>query len=116
MKSEAIAQLLSRGVEDVIVRADLEKLLNSGKKLRVYLGIDPTSTRITLGNAVPLRKLRDFQNLGHEVIFLVGSFTALIGDTSDKDARRKVMTQDEIESNFKTYKTQAAKILDFSKA
>lgn len=116
MKPPDTDQLLSRGVQDVIVRADLEKLLNSGKKLRVYLGIDPTSTRITLGNAVPLRKLRDFQNLGHEVIFLVGSFTALIGDTSDKDAMRKVMTQDEIESNFKTYKQQAAKILDFSKA
>lgn len=111
-----IKEVLTRSVEDVIVRQDLEKLLLSGKKLRVYLGIDPTSTRITLGNAVPLRKLRDFQELGHEVIFLVGSFTALIGDTSDKDAMRKVMTQDEIESNFKTYKTQAAKILDFSRA
>ncbi len=113
---DKINEILTRGVEDVIVRADLEKLLLSGKKIRVYLGIDPTSTRITLGNAVPLRKLLDFQNLGHEVIFLVGSFTALIGDTSDKDAMRQVMTQDEIESNFKTYKKQAAKILDFSKA
>ncbi len=109
-------QLLSRGVQDVIVRADLEKLLNSGKKLRVYLGIDPTSANITLGNAVPLRKLRDFQNLGHEVIFLVGTFTALIGDTSDKEAMRKPMTLDEIEANFKTYKQQASKILDFSRA
>lgn len=111
-----ISELLSRGVESVMVRADLEKLLNSGKKLRVYLGIDPTSTSITLGNAVPLRKLRDFQKLGHEVIFLVGTFTAMIGDTSDKDAMRKPMTMDEIKTNFKTYKQQASKILDFSKA
>ena len=113
---DKINEVLTRGVEDVIVRQDLEKLLLSGKKIKVYLGIDPTSTRITLGNAVPLRKLRDFQNLGHEVIFLVGSFTALIGDTSDKDAMRKALTEKEIEANFKTYKKQAAKILDFSKA
>ncbi|MDP1709508.1 MAG: tyrosine--tRNA ligase [Candidatus Komeilibacteria bacterium] len=115
-KQDKVSELLTRGVEDVIVRSGLEKLLNSGKKLRVYLGIDPTSTRITLGNAVPLRKLRDFQNLGHEVIFLVGTFTALIGDTSDKEAMRKPMTLDEIKANFKTYKQQASKILDFSKA
>jgi len=113
---EKITEVLERGVQDIVVKKDLEKLLRSGKKIKVYFGIDPTSTRITLGNAVPLRKLRDFQNLGHEVIFLVGSFTALIGDTSDKEAMRKAMTLEEIESNFKTYKQQAAKILDFSKA
>ncbi len=115
-KDPHIKQLLERGVQDVVVRKDLEALLESGKKLRVYLGVDPTSNRITLGNAVPLRKLRDFQNAGHHVIFLVGSFTALIGDTSDKDAMRKVMTKEEIESNFTTFKEQASKILDFSKA
>src|SRR3989338_7452521 len=113
---EKINEVLERGVQEIAVRKDLEKLLCSGKKIRVYFGIDPTSTRITLGNAVPLRKLRDFQDLGHEVIFLVGSFTALIGDTSDKEAMRQAMTSEEIESNFKTYKEQAAKILDFSKA
>lgn len=113
---DKINEVLTRGVQEVVVKKDLEKLLLSGKKIRVYFGIDPTSTRITLGNAVPLRKLRDFQNLGHEVIFLVGSFTALIGDTSDKEAIRPRLTLEEIESNFKTYKQQAAKILDFSKA
>ncbi|PIQ78141.1 MAG: tyrosine--tRNA ligase [Parcubacteria group bacterium CG11_big_fil_rev_8_21_14_0_20_41_14] len=108
--------ILDRAVEQVIVRKDLEKLLESKKKLKVYLGIDPTSTRIHLGNAIPLRKLRDFQDAGHEVIFLVGSFTALIGDTSDKDAMRVPLSEKEIEKNFQTYKEQAAKILDFSKA
>lgn len=115
-KTDKISELLSRGVQDVIIRAELEKRLRSGKKLKVYLGIDPTSTRLTLGNAVPLRKLRDFQNLGHEAILVVGTFTALIGDTSDKDAMRKPLTLEEIKSNFKTYKEQAGKILDFKRA
>ena len=115
-KQEKIKEILERGVEDVVVKKDLEKLLNSDKKLKIYLGIDPTSTTIHLGNAVPLRKLRDFMNLGHEVIFLVGSFTALIGDTSDKDSMRPVLTIEEIKENFKTYKKQASKILDFKKA
>lgn len=109
-------QLLHRGVQDIVPKKGLEEKLKAGKKLKVYLGIDPTSTNIHLGNAVPLRKLRDFQNAGHEVIFLVGSFTALIGDTSDKDAMRKPLTQQEIEENFHTYKEQASKILDFKKA
>ncbi len=111
-----IDQLLSRGVQDVVPKKGLMEKLHNGDKLKVYLGIDPTSTTISLGNAVPLRKLRDFQNAGHEVIFLVGSFTALIGDTSDKDAMRKPLTAEEIETNFHTYKEQASKILDFSKA
>jgi len=109
-------QLLQRSVQDIIPKKGLEEKLKAGKKLKVYLGIDPTSTNIHLGNAVPLRKLRDFQNAGHEVIFLVGSFTALIGDTSDKEAMRQPLTQAQIESNFQTYKEQASKILDFSKA
>jgi len=109
-------ELLTRGVEAVVPLDLMQAKLKSKKKLRVYLGIDPTSTKIHLGNAVPLRKLRDFQNAGHEVIFLVGSFTALIGDTSDKDAMRKPLTPEEIEHNFHTYKEQASKILDFKKA
>lgn len=109
-------QLLHRGVQDIVPRKGLEDKIKAGKKLKVYLGIDPTSTNIHLGNAVPLRKLRDFQQAGHEVIFLVGSFTALIGDTSDKDAMRVPLTQAQIESNFQTYKEQASKILDFSRA
>ncbi len=111
-----VDELLSRGVQTVMPAKGLKEMLKSGKKLKMYLGFDPTSTRIHLGNAVPLRKLRDFQNMGHEVIFLVGSFTAMIGDTSDKDAMRKPLTAEEIETNFHTYKQQASKVIDFSKA
>ncbi len=109
-------EILSRGVEAIVPKKGLYEKMKAGKKLKVYLGMDPTSTRIHLGNAVPLRKLRDFQMAGHEVIFLVGSFTALIGDTSDKDAMRQPLTPKEIEENFHTYKEQASKILDFRKA
>lgn len=113
---DKISELLSRGVANVIPgKEELEKLLRSGKKLNVYLGIDPTATQIHLGHAVPLRKLQKFAELGHNVTFLIGDFTALIGDTSDKDSERPVLTPEEIEKNFQTYKKQAEKILDFSK-
>lgn len=115
-KHVKIKELLERGVDKVIVKSELEKLLRSGRKLRVYLGIDPTATTLHLGNAIPLRKLRDFMELGHEVIFLVGSFTALIGDTSDKDSMRPALSREQIEANFADYKKQASKILDFKKA
>lgn len=111
----SVEELLTRGVEQVIVRQTLEERLKSGDKLKLYLGIDPTGSNIHLGHTIPLRKLRDFQRLGHQVIFLIGNFTALIGDTSDKESMRPVMTQEDIDLNFKTYKEQASKILDFSK-
>lgn len=114
-KNDAVTEILQRGVDEVIVRTELEKLLRSGKKITLYLGIDPTGSRLHLGHAIALRKLRDFQRLGHRVIFLIGSFTALIGDTSDKNSPRPPMTPEQIEENFKTYKAQASKILDFSK-
>ncbi len=111
-----IDELLARGVANIIPgKAELEKLLKSGKKLNIYFGIDPTATKIHLGNAVPLRKLQKFAGLGHNVTFLIGDFTALIGDTSDKDAERRQLTSKEIEENFKTYKQQAEKILNFAK-
>ncbi len=113
---DKIEELLTRGVANIIPRkSELEKLLKSGKKLNIYLGIDPTATKIHLGNAVPLRKLQKFANLGHNVTFLIGDFTALIGDTSDKTSERPILTHEEIEQNFKTYKKQAEKIVDFSK-
>lgn len=108
--------LLTRGVATIISsKEELEKRLESDKKLTVYMGIDPTATRIHLGHSVTLRKLQAFANLGHHVIFLIGDFTALIGDTSDKDTERPVLTPEQIQENFKTYKKQAEKILDFSK-
>lgn len=107
--------LLSRGVANIIPgKEKLQQLISSGKKLNIYLGIDPTATKIHLGHAVPLRKLQAFAKLGHQVKFLIGDFTALIGDTSDKDSERPILTSEEIESNFQTYKKQAEKIIDFS--
>lgn len=109
-------ELLKRGVANIIPGGvELEKLLKSGKKLNIYLGIDPTATKIHLGHTVGLRKLQAFAKLDHNVTFLIGDFTALIGDTSDKDAERPNLTSKEIEENFQTYKKQAEKVLDFSK-
>lgn len=109
-------EVITRGVTNIIPdKNKLEVLLKSGKKLNVYLGVDPTATKIHIGTAVPLRKLQEFVELGHNVTFLIGDFTALIGDTSDKDSERPVLTYEQIQENFKTYKEQASKILDFSK-
>lgn len=113
---DTIEELLTRGVANIIPnRGGLESVLRSGGKLNVYLGIDPTATKIHLGHAVPLRKLRLFAQLGHNVTFLIGDFTALIGDTSDKESERPILTTEQIKKNFQTYKEQAEKILDFSK-
>ena len=112
---DKIEELLTRGVANIIPnKEELKKLLASGKKLNVYLGIDPTAIKIHLGHAVVLRKLNEFAKLGHNVTFLIGDFTALVGDTSDKDSERPILTPEEIEENFRTYKRQAEKILDFT--
>lgn len=114
-KKELIELLVTRGVENIIPGKDkLLELLNSGKTLNVYLGIDPTATRIHLGHAFPLRKLQILTELGHNVTFLIGDFTAKVGDTSDKETERPVLTDEEIKVNFETYKRQAEKFLDFS--
>ncbi|HSX08965.1 MAG TPA: tyrosine--tRNA ligase [Candidatus Saccharimonadales bacterium] len=113
---DKIEELLTRGVANIIPgKKELEEKLQTGEKLNIYLGIDPTSTKIHLGHAVALRKLQAFSELGHNVTFLIGDFTALIGDTSDKDTERPVLSVEEIQNNFQTYKKQAEKILDFSK-
>lgn len=108
-------ELLTRAVSNVTPRDLAEKKLETGKPLRLYLGIDPTGNKLTLGHSVPLRKLKAFQDAGHEVIFLIGSFTAMIGDPTDRDAMREPLTRKQIDENFKTYKQQASKILDFDK-
>lgn len=114
-KRKLIESFLSRGVENIVPgKEELEKLLWSGKTLNVYLGIDPTATRIHLGHAFPLRKLQILARLGHKVTFLIGDFTAKVGDTSDKETERPILSDDEIENNFQTYKKQAEKFLDFS--
>ncbi len=104
--------LLNRGVEDIIVKKELEKKLQAGKKLRVKLGIDPTGSDLHIGHAVVLKKLREFQELGHQVIFLIGDYTARIGDPTGKSETRKMLSEEEIQSNMKQYIEQASKILD----
>jgi tyrosyl-tRNA synthetase len=111
-----VQEFLIRGVANIIPdKITLEKILKSEKKLNVYLGIDPTAPRIHLGHAVPLRKLKALSELGHNVTLLIGDFTALVGDTSDKESERPILTTEEIEQNLQTYKKQAERILDFSK-
>ncbi len=111
-----LQELLSRGVANIIPNKDLlEKKLSSGEKINIYLGIDPTAPNIHLGHAVALRKLQKFAELGHNVTFLVGDFTAKIGDTSDKETERPQLTDEEIQKNLVTYKQQASKIIDFEK-
>lgn len=109
------SELLTRTVAKVIPQKLAEEKLASSKKLRLYWGIDPTGAQIHLGHAVPLRKMQQFVDAGHEVIFLVGSFTAMIGDPSGKDTMRESLTAEQVKKNFETYKEQAAKVLDFKK-
>ncbi len=107
--------ILTRSVANIIPNPQaLSNRLAQHTPLNIYLGIDATATRIHLGHAVTLRKLQAFAQAGHNVTFLIGDFTALIGDTSDKDTERPILTQEQIQSNFDTYQSQASKILDFS--
>ncbi len=110
-----IEDILTRGVEEVIDRQDLEAKLKSKKQLRIKLGIDPTSPNIHIGRAVVLWKLRAFQELGHKVVLIVGDFTGLVGDTSDKDAERPMLSEAVIKQNQKSYFEQTFKILDRTK-
>lgn len=112
---DAVHDLLTRGVAEVIDRDHLEQRLLSGTPLRVKFGIDPTSPFLHLGRASALLKLKDFQDLGHTVIFLVGDFTGVIGDTSDKESERPMLSAETVKENMRTYMDQAAKILDISK-
>lgn len=109
-----IEELLTRGVDKIYPSKEaLEKLLLSGKKLKLYQGFDPTGDRLHLGHMVGLRKLAEWQALGHHVIFLIGDYTAMIGDPSGKLSSRKVLTHEETLTNAKNYKKQASKILKF---
>lgn len=112
--SREIKEVLARSVENIYPSSGaLKRILISGKKLKIYNGIDPSNPNIHLGNAVALRKLRQFQNLGHKVVLLIGDFTGQIGDPSDKSAMRPRLSRQQVLENAKTYKEQAAKILDF---
>lgn len=111
---DPIESLLTRRVVEVLPsREEMEKVLRSGKKLRIYLGVDATSPVIHVGHAVQIQKLREFQDLGHKVVLLIGDFTGRIGDPTDKSAARAQLTKEQADENARTYIEQAGKILDF---
>ncbi len=109
---EQAIQTIRRGSDELIVEEELKKKLASGRKLRVKLGLDPTAPDLHLGHTVVINKLRDFQELGHQVQFLIGDFTGMIGDPTGKNQTRPPLTRDEILANAQTYKQQVFKILD----
>ena len=113
--AKKIKDILTRGVEEIINKAHLEKRLKSGEKLRVKFGIDPTSPNLHLGHLIPLKKLRQFQELGHQIIFLIGDFTAMIGDPSARLDKRRPLTEKEIQENMRDYIDQAGKVLNTKK-
>ncbi len=106
---------LTRGAAQVISEAELAEKLRANRPLRVKLGVDPTSADLHLGHTIILRKLRDFQELGHQAVLIIGDFTALIGDPSGRSATRPTITREEVDRNAATYREQAFKILDQSK-
>lgn len=108
---KTIDEILLRGVAEIIQKDSLRNKLLSGKKLRIKFGIDPTSANIHLGRSVSLLKLKDLQGLGHTIVFIVGDFTGVIGDTSDKESERPMLTKKEVKENMKSYIAQAKKIL-----
>jgi len=110
-----VNELLTRGVEEVIDSNHLKERLLAGQQLRIKFGIDPTAPDLHLGHAVPLRKLRQFQEAGHKVILIIGDFTAMIGDPSGRTTLRKPLEQKEIKKNLKDYLIQASKIIDLNK-
>lgn len=112
----SLKTLLERGVEEIISKDSLETALKKKKKLRVKYGIDPTAPDLHLGHAVLLRKLRQFQDLGHKAVLIVGDFTAQIGDPSHRSKARPLLSPQEVKKNLKSYLQQAGKILDIKKA
>jgi tyrosyl-tRNA synthetase len=113
--NDKIEELLSRGIEDIIDKDKLREKLKSGKELRIKLGIDPTSPNIHIGRAVPILKLRDFQKLGHKIVLIIGDFTGVIGDTSDKESERPMLQSEQVKQNMQNYIAQAGKIIDIEK-
>jgi len=112
---QKVEEVLSRGVENIYPnREALEKVLLSGKRLKLYCGFDPSAPSLHIGNAILLGKLAQFQELGHEVIFLIGDFTGTIGDPTDKLAARQKLTREQVRSNAKNYKQQAGAYLKFN--
>jgi len=112
---ESAFSLLKRGCDEILLEQDLLDRLKSGKRLKIKAGFDPTAPDLHIGHTVLINKLRQFQDLGHEVIFLIGDFTGMIGDPTGKSATRPPLTREQVESNAQTYKAQVFKILDPNK-
>src|SRR6476660_3598190 len=104
-------ELIGRGAEEIIKLSDLEARLKLGRPLRIKAGFDPIAPDLHLGHTVLLNKMRQFQDLGHQAIFLIGDFTGMIGDPSGKNATRKPLSREDIEANAKTYADQVFKVL-----
>ncbi|HMV60312.1 MAG TPA: tyrosine--tRNA ligase, partial [Agitococcus sp.] len=112
MTPEQQLELIKRGTADIIQETELLAKLKEGRPLRVKAGFDPTAPDLHLGHTVLINKLRVFQDLGHEVIFLIGDFTGMIGDPTGKNVTRKPLTQEQVKENAKSYQAQVFKILD----
>lgn len=112
----AVERLLTRGVAEVVVREDLKRKLLSGRQLRIKLGVDPTRPDIHLGHYVCFRKLREFQQFGHQVVVIIGDWTAQIGDPSGRSAQRQMLTADDVRENARTYLDQFFKVVDTERA
>ena len=110
--SKEMLEELKRGTMDLLVEEELIKKLQEGRPLRIKLGLDPTAPDIHFGHTVVINKMRQFQKFGHEIIFLIGDFTGMIGDPTGRNVTRKPLTKEEISENAKTYQEQAFKILD----
>ena len=107
--------ILHRGVTDIIVESEFVRLLEEGKPLRLKMGFDPSRPDIHLGHAVGLRKLRELQEIGHQVVLIVGDWTAQIGDPSGQSTTRQMLSAEEVRENAQTYLTQFFKVVDKSK-
>ena len=115
MNIDEAYKIIARGADEILVESELLKKLEKGKPLRIKAGFDPTAPDLHLGHTVLLNKLKQFQDLGHQVLFLIGDFTGLIGDPTGKNATRPPLSKKEVEENATTYTTQVFKILDKSK-
>jgi len=99
-------EIIKRGADEILVLSEFEEKIKTGKKLKIKAGFDPTAPDLHLGHTVLLNKLRQFQDLGHEVIFLIGDFTGMIGDPTGKNTTRPPLTEAEVQENAKTYQAQ----------
>ena len=115
ISSGDLESVIARGVSEIISKQEFVRLMQSGKQLRLKMGFDPSRPDIHLGHVVGLRKLRQLQDLGHQVILIVGDWTAQIGDPSGQSATRQMLSAEEVRENAQTYLTQFFKVVDKSK-